>query len=458
MINGLEGIPGSGKSYEATVYHVLAALQAGRLVITNLPLSVEVFAAIDPAYRNLIQIRRRPSQVLGVWDANAIDDNGNGHAFKLFGDDTTLSEAVHVVDDQARKTNAAVFGSVWDYYTTWKHPETGQGPLYVIDECHVCFPKLGTDPHVVEWFKLHRHFNADVLLMTQNFRDINAPISGLIAMLIKVRSADILGKKGRYIRKVHAGYRGAVITTEEREYKPQYFPLYKSHTNGNSVAEGAATDVKSEYKTFMRFQRVFWVLTIAACAWAFWPQDKPAKAPKLAPPVDLSTLPKDDLLRAAFPEPEKKPAPPQPQHQSKQVEVAEDETPDPYASKGLHLTGRITMGEKTVYTFSVSASGQRIATIDSRDLKQVGYKWEPLTDCAGILRWKHKAIPITCDAPAMASGSNDKPLVLEVPQGGGAPTGSSHSKPQQQAATFVAPEPHGNYSTPADVVAAYRSR
>ncbi len=46
MINGLEGIPGSGKSYEATVYHVLAALQTGRLVITNLPLNVEVFAAI----------------------------------------------------------------------------------------------------------------------------------------------------------------------------------------------------------------------------------------------------------------------------------------------------------------------------------------------------------------------------------------------------------------------------
>ena len=90
MINGLEGIPGSGKSYEATVYHVLAALQTGRLVITNLPLNVEVFAAIDPAYRSLIQIRRRPAPVLGVWDANAIDDNGNGQAFKLFSESTSL--------------------------------------------------------------------------------------------------------------------------------------------------------------------------------------------------------------------------------------------------------------------------------------------------------------------------------------------------------------------------------
>ena len=194
MINGLEGIPGSGKSYEATVYHVLAALQTGRLVVTNLPLNVEVFATIDPGYRALIQIRRRPAPVLGVWDANAMDDNGNGQAFKLFSESTSLSEVVHVADHQSVKAAAPVFGSVWDYYTTWKHPESGQGPLYVIDECHVSFPKLGTDPQVVEWFKLHRHFNADVLLMTQNFRDIHQPIAGLVAMLIKVRSADILGK------------------------------------------------------------------------------------------------------------------------------------------------------------------------------------------------------------------------------------------------------------------------
>lgn len=61
MSNGLEGIPGSGKSYEAVVFHVLPALQSGRLVITNLPLLVEAFAALDPAFRSLIQIRRQPA-------------------------------------------------------------------------------------------------------------------------------------------------------------------------------------------------------------------------------------------------------------------------------------------------------------------------------------------------------------------------------------------------------------
>ena len=51
MINGLEGIPGSGKSYEAAAHQIMSALQAGTLVITNLPLNVEKYARIDPAYR-----------------------------------------------------------------------------------------------------------------------------------------------------------------------------------------------------------------------------------------------------------------------------------------------------------------------------------------------------------------------------------------------------------------------
>ena len=207
----------------------------------------------------------------------------------------------------------------------------------------------------------------------------------------------------------------------------------------------------------MLFSRAFYVVAAIACIWAFWPSEKPQKPTKSAPPVDVSSLPQDDLLRAAFPPPQavQKPAPAP--LQTSQVEPSQVDDPEPYATKGLHLTGRITMGDKTVYTFSVSSSGQRIATLDSRDLKAAGYTWEPLTDCAGILRFKAKAIAITCDAPAMASGSNDKPLVLEVPQGGGAPTGSSRSAPQTSA-SFQPPPAQQPYSTPADVVAAYRPR
>lgn len=90
--------------------------------------------------------------------------------------------------------------------------------------------------------------------MTQSFRDMNQLMARLTAMLIKVRKADILRKKDEYIRKVYSGYRGAVISSGLRPYLPQYFPLYKSHTQGNSIAESGALGVAPFLVNFKRFQ------------------------------------------------------------------------------------------------------------------------------------------------------------------------------------------------------------
>ena len=426
MINGLEGIPGSGKSYEAVAYHVLPMLQQGRKVITNLPLLVDQLAAMDPSYRQLIELRTKPSKILGSWDPDRMDDQGNGNAFDIEGDPRNPPDGV------------AVFGHVWDYYSPWKHPETGQGPVFIVDESHVALPVTGTDKQVVEWFKLHRHFNADVLLMTQSFRDMNQPIARLMAMIVICRKADILGKKGAYIRKVKAGYRGAVISTETRNYKPEFFGLYRSHTQGNSVAESAAVDVSPMLPRFKLFTRVFWLLAVVYAVWAFWPDSK-SKSQKTADMQwykDLQKLPPGGTLRMPpghegpylldVDDPAAKPA----QAAPEDGEYGEDEIPEPYGGKKLHLTGRVTYKGEIIYTFAVSASDRRISSVDSRELATAGYRWNPLTDCAGTLRWGKKAYAVTCDAPAMASGSSDKPLVYEVPRGGGAPTGSSRPMPQ----------------------------
>lgn len=449
MINGLEGIPGSGKSYEAVVYHVLPMLQQGRKVITNLPLNVEMLAAIDPSYTELVELRRRPKPVLGVWNADTMDDNGNGSAFKLFNEHSDLSEVVHAVDRANRPADpVSVFGHVWDFYSTWKHPETGQGPVFIIDECHLALPAVGTDREVVEFFKLHRHFNCDFLLMTQSFRDINQPIARLMAMMVRCRKADILGKKDSYIRKVHAGYRGAVISTEERRYKPQYFPLYKSHTQGNSVAESGAQDVAPLSVKLRRFTWGFWIFTAIVIAWMYWPKSDQKKVQKTSDmqwSKDFKALPPGGTLRApATPgQAAKSASEAQAAAPAQPASAADpDAIPEPYASKGLHLTGRITMGAQTIYTFAVSSSGQRISTIDSRDLHAMGYKWQPLTDCAGTLRWKDKAQAITCDAPTLAQGAQDRPVVVEVGKGvqASASSPAGESKPIE-GSTF---EPKGD--------------
>ncbi len=450
MINGLEGIPRSGKSYEAVVYHVLPALQSGRKVITNLPLVLEMFAAIDPSYPSLIEIRRRPRPILGVWNPDALDDKGNGNAFQPYpeGDERAT---------QRPPEGVSVFGHVWDYYSTWKHPETGRGPVFIIDEVHVALPAVGTDKHVVEWYKLHGHFNADVLLITQSFRDINQPIARLMAMLIRTRKADILGKKDHYIRKVHAGYRQAVISQEERPYKPQYFQLYKSHTQGNSVAESSASDVAPLSVKLRRFTWGFWIFTACFCAWVFWPADKaPAPKPKTPKPVAqhapaVAPHAPPAAIKPALHTVDPKPASAPPEPDS-------DATPEPYGTKALHLTGRITMRGVDVYTFAISNGGQRIATVDSRDLEKMGYKWTPLTDCAGTLRWEGKPKAITCDAPILAQqGGQDRPHVIEAAQGRTytAP-GSAGPVTTRPMPEFHPPDP--SQITQADLTAALRVR
>lgn len=405
MINGLEGIPGSGKSYEATVYHVLHALASGRMVITNLPLLRDKFMAIDPTYGALIQIKRRSSAILGTWDANRMDDDGNGNAYELFADGHTEPQDVTV----------PVFGGVWDYYSTWKHPDTGQGPLFVIDECHVCLPRIGTSKKVIEWYKLHRHFNVDVLLMTQSFRDMEQSIARLLEMLVRVRKASFLGKSDHYIRKVHAGYRGAVISTEERPYKPQFFGLYKSHTQGNSVAESLASDVQP---FLVKWRRWSWVV-IAVGVVMLGGVVANASTKKKGPTVTKTVTVEGDQVKTVTVV--TTPAPPAsapllaPLGQTASApampasEVRTESIPEPYETKGFHLTGRITMGDRTIYTLTVSQNGLNVSTVTHKDLERAGYRFVALTDCAATLFWQDRAIPVTCDVPQISQGMGAQP-------------------------------------------------
>lgn len=446
MINGLEGIPRSGKSYEATVYHVLASLMAGRKVITNLPLVVEMFAAVDPAFRDLIELRRRVQPVRGVWSAEAVDEEGKGQAFQLFEDGHTEdpeSPAALFGEKESERRPVSIFGHVWDFYTTWKHPKTGQGPIFIIDECHVAFPKVGTDKCVVEYFKLHGHFNVDILLMTQNFRDINQPIAGLIAILIKVRKADVLGKKDSYIRKVHAGYRGGVVSTDERKYKPEYFAFYKSHTQGNSVAEAAALDMTPFLVKFNRLKWVVLALGVALTVWAWWPESPKTASGKPEPAwVAAAKVGRDARYAAAARDAaESKPAAPASGAASALLSVSAPDTlqpvginefPDPYATKGLHLTGQLTMRGQTVYVIAVSQNGAYVNSITSNDLQAIGYLFKSLTDCAAAVQWREKVRAVTCDSPSITVGYQKTATA--------SPVGSSR-QPHEPATATVPPPP-----------------
>lgn len=85
----------------------------------------------------------------------------------------------------------------------------------MVDECHNAWPKTLMPQkelkELIHWAKLSRHFGTDVTGITQSWRDVHSSLSMLSASLIKQRKADIIGDDG-YIRKVHAGFRGALIS------------------------------------------------------------------------------------------------------------------------------------------------------------------------------------------------------------------------------------------------------
>lgn len=381
MINGLEGVPGSGKSYESSVIHVLAALKRGRKVITNLPLNVDAYATIDPSYRDLVELRTVTQPIRGTWDAT------RKNAFELFPDGSV----------KAPPDDLHMFASVWDYYSDWKHPKEGFGPLFVIDECHVALAKENASKlkEVIQWYKLHRHFNTDVLLMTQGFGDVVPSIRTLLGMLIRVRKADVIGKEG-YIRKVFGGYRGGLVSTEHRQYDPSLFQLYTSHTQGGAVQEFKATDVKSVMVRWRKMQRIMLGLVVLAAGLAIWlavrDKPKPAKRPVAAAKAVPAPSPAAPPVQA----PE---APAGPAADPQAAEAAPAKDPEPYGSNGLHMTGRLTMGSRTVYTFLVSHNGAPSHPTTDTELVAAGYQWRPLTECAGWLEWKGKKRSVTCSVP-----------------------------------------------------------
>lgn len=452
MIDLLEGIPGSGKSYEAVVFHVLPALKKGRKIVTNLPLNLEAFAKLDPRYPDLLDIRKDPRPVLGRWDPEAagrgescfilgefdqpkavkVTQKLNGVNVQLMG--TLDSDGPMVFEEfDGRRSHKApagtpLFGHVWDFYDDWRG-EGNQGPLYIIDECHVSFPKenvrkrRSTPDSVIQWFKLSRHFGADILLMTQRMNALEPDIAELAQHHIRVMKTHFLGRSDQYVRKVFAGYRGGEVQENIRDYKKQYFHLYQSHTQGSSVIEADPRDLNSKYVKLKRFNRIFYCVTALACVYAGYKllhtpdTNEHAKAFKKAAalaPEGHKILGVDSSGKAIT-EPYVPTVFPESSDPIEPSQSPEAKDPEPLEGKGVHIVGWVKLGGNIVHQIVLSKDGHAIADIRASDLVQAGYEFRPLAECMGYLTWKNTTRSITCDAPRIAAGSESRPVVIEDP-------------------------------------------
>lgn len=380
MINLLLGAPRSGKSYEATVYHVLAALESGRLVVTNLPVNVDMFAAINAEYAKRLFV---------------IKDEGKVKAFSL--------------------------ESHWHH--EWRDPATGRGPLFVVDECQFVMKRGDTPRWLQELASMHGHYGYDWLLISQAYGKLDKDICDMVQFTYYVRKKLAFGEPDAYIRKVYDGLKrpsSQEIEIGERKYKPAYFKFYKSHTqSAGSVEEFTGSDVSNRFVRWKWAIRIFWgifLFMLAGAAYSYFTQ----KPKKPIPPLTAGMSAGAQL-----------PAAPKPSASAPLGDyVARAEKPaqmdsDPFAGMRISIKASIVGKAKQVWLFAVSRDGQEIMQQTGPQLSDAGYTIRAVNECLVIVDHPKLSRPmyVYCDAPGAVESKSiteSKPIAIKAPDIAGA--------------------------------------
>ncbi|KAB0584229.1 hypothetical protein F7Q92_04590 [Ideonella dechloratans] len=376
MILGMFGRPGGGKGYEACVYHIMEALKRGRKVITNMPLDVDRWAAIEPAWRDLIEVRDKP-----------------------------LTER----QPDTRYTGIhRVFGHVDDYATDWRDAE-GRGPFFVIDEAANVMGRGRTPRSVVEWFEMHRHTNSDVMVMTQTTGRLTPDIAELIQTCYFCQKASSFGSMSKYIRKVKDGIKGDVVNTTVRTYEKKYFGLWRSHTQGVAVAEVAASDIVPIWRRWpVVGAAVMLPLGIASLFFIRMPWQAHVKQARSVPAVhaEAASAARASAIaaaRASLPASVPASAPASVVAPGVQTLAARGKVgADPFAGYGLHMYGCVSAGARSLCMYAVSQNGQVVSRLTGADLEKAGYTLEVQMACLTKLTWQDVERRAVCDAPTQS--------------------------------------------------------
>jgi zona occludens toxin len=353
MIGLILGRPGGGKSYEAVVHHILPAVASGRKVITNVPVNEKWFHRIVPESVRLLELR-----------------------------------------EDVRADGSFSFSDVGDYGDPWRHPTTGVGPLYVIDEVHKCLPAVrswDTGYRAVEqWFALHRHEGADVLLLTQSVRQCNKGVMELVQTVYKVSKNVALGSSKSYTFKVQDGLRGAVVNTRVRRYEKRFFEAYRSYTKGGG-GEAVAADITP---VWLNWRFLAAGIALAIGVWVFASGE--VQAPLSMGQDSLSRsrgLSEGESVRVwnapGGPGSQLRPAAPGAGDAgSASVAAADIGVGHPYAGYQFRFEGGYIRQGVTVAFLSVVRNGSAITQVTSEQLRALGYDVAMLGDAAARVSFK----------------------------------------------------------------------
>lgn len=216
MIVGKEGQPRSGKSYETVKHDVLEALKAKR----------RVYARINGlSHERIAEYLGEPLEVIQA--QLVVMDDDQVHAWL-------------VCDTQA--DGSLVF------------PHVDKGSLVIVDEVHEYWP-TGRAPIPkpnADFFAKHGHIGLDVVLMTQDFKEVHRSVIRRMQRKNVYTKLDALGKDASYsIRFYTASVAGKFELTgsEKRDYDPAIWPLYHGIQPGVEGNEVYKTGSKTIWQT-----------------------------------------------------------------------------------------------------------------------------------------------------------------------------------------------------------------
>lgn len=369
------------------------------MVVTNIPLNVDRICLVyGEGCRELIQLVK-----------TEFGDYGSQRPFSVPGDFTCYE---------------------------WRNGE-GQGPLFVVDEAHLC---IGRDAkkEVLEYLSMHGHYGHDIIVLTQNPRKLHRDLKDMVEVSWRTVKQSVYGEDTGYYKKTYHGVssRNAdFVHEEEREYDPAFFPFYQSHTLSKSaVSEAVSHDIKAAKSPYRKLSIA--MITVGVVFMIYTGQQifggsdveavevEPPEVEQVQPgghealPVNHKVAPvahgapsvDDEALSVPTGGYELSAG------DSSSIDVAETRNQveyerrrrrsvdfHPYYKVRLHIDSTASYMEdgrlvRMVY-FAASQNGQKVFDMRLPDLILAGYDVEVYGDCSVHIRYMDYEDFITCDAP-----------------------------------------------------------
>jgi zona occludens toxin len=230
-----EGLPGSGKSYEAVVNRIIKALEKKR----------KVFAFISGInFDKFSEITGIPLDTLrGVVTKTPINQiESKNHSY-------TISEGNQLYSIEY---TGLLFQIESDQVLTI-HEHVADDSLVLLDELQDYFPsgQRKLEEGITTFVTQHRHRGIDVIAMGQDHRDCHNLWKRRIDQLIHFTKRDAIGRPNDYTWTTYKQKQGKFekLRSGKGSYDSKYFGLYLSHVEGAENTETYEDDRSNVFKS-----------------------------------------------------------------------------------------------------------------------------------------------------------------------------------------------------------------